>query len=155
MDFIIESLPAALFDHLFQMSDAELHSQNIVKQVVTAKPGFPCRITLEDVEPGEEVLLLHYVFHDVESPYKASGPIYIRKNKPQKICGVNEVPQLFLTRMISLRGYNKDAMLIFADVFDGNLLKERIQSIFENTDIDYLHIHNAKHGCYFAAAKEV
>lgn len=153
MNFIIESLDYKHFEYLSKLSDVELKQNNIVKQIVDKKPSFPCRITLEDAEIGEEVFLLNYEFHAVNSPYKASGPIYIRPNKAQKICEINEVPSLFLTRLISLRGYNEKQMLIFAEVFDGKELKEKIQYAFGNQTIEYLHIHNARFGCYFAQAK--
>lgn len=155
MNFIIESLDYKHFEYLSKLNEDELIQKNIVKQLVDKKPSFPCRITLEDAEIGEEVFLLNFVFHAVNSPYKASGPIYIRPHKEQKFCEINEIPSLFLTRIISLRGYNHKQMLIFAEVFEGKELKNKIQKAFENQEIEYLHIHNAKFGCYFAQAKRV
>ncbi len=153
MDFKIIALDEELFEHFQKMSDDELEKQNIVKQIADNKPGFPCRISLQDAEIGEEVYLFNYEFHSVNSPYKASGPIFTRKNTSQKICETNEVPELFSARLISLRGYNSSQMLISADVFEEVELKEKIQSTFENPEISYLHIHNAKFGCYFASVK--
>lgn len=155
MNFRIESLKSQPFEFISKLDEAELKQNNIVKQIVNKKPSFPCRVTLEDAEIGEEVFLFNYEFHSVSSPYKASGPIYIRPNKEQRFCEVNEVPSLFLTRLISLRGYNQQQMLIFAEVFEGKELKNKIQNAFENHEIEYVHIHNAKFGCYFAQAKKV
>lgn len=155
MDFIIESLKNDEFQPYFEMSESDLKKRNILLQTANKKPAFPCRITLEDAEVGEKILLLNYEFHKADSPYKASGPIYIRIGKDQKVCEKNEVPEMFLIRLISLRAYNRNQMLIFAEVFEGTSLEEKIRNAFENPEIDYLHIHNAKHGCYFASAKRL
>ena len=48
--------------------------------VADQHPGFPCRVSLQDALPGERVLALSYAHHEVESPYQASGPVFIRAN---------------------------------------------------------------------------
>jgi hypothetical protein len=35
-------------------------------------PGFPCRVSLQDAEIGEEVILLPYQHHKTNSPYQAN-----------------------------------------------------------------------------------
>lgn len=149
-NFIIKSLQHSKFEYLKDLTELELSVNNIVKQTVNKKPSFPCRVTLQDAEIGEEVFLLNYQFHNKNSPYSANGPIYIRPNKVSKICKKNEIPEMFLTRLISLRGYNSLSMLINAEVFEGTLLKEKIQKFLEKENIEYLHIHNAKTGCFLA-----
>ena len=53
MGYVISGLPLQAFQPLFDLDDAALRARGIVRQVADAKPGFPCRITLQDAEPGE------------------------------------------------------------------------------------------------------
>jgi hypothetical protein len=41
-------------------------------------------------------------------------------------------------------------MMIDADVVDGQHLEALIERLFDNESADYLHIHNARPGCYAA-----
>ena len=66
------------FEPLFQLSDEELRQHGAVRQYASESPGYPCRISLQDAEVGDELLLLPYVHQPAASPYRASGPIYVR-----------------------------------------------------------------------------
>ena len=57
MDFRITGLPAAPFSALFAMTDEELARHRALRRVCDGKPGFPCRVSLQDAEPGEEVII--------------------------------------------------------------------------------------------------
>ena len=65
---------------LFRLSDEELHERSAQWLVADAKPGYPCRVTLEDAEIGERVLAVPFIHHDVQSPYRASGPVFVRES---------------------------------------------------------------------------
>jgi hypothetical protein len=41
-------------------------------------------------------------------------------------------------------------MMIAADVIDGEELHNSIETFFANTQVDYIHLHNAKPGCFAA-----
>ncbi|WP_331716765.1 DUF1203 domain-containing protein [Stenotrophomonas sp. MMGLT7] len=47
--------------------------------VAAAAPGFPCRVSLEEARVGEELLLLHHMHQPAHAPYRAAGPIYVRR----------------------------------------------------------------------------
>lgn len=154
MNFQFVALDHREFQHLFNLNDKELTEKSIVKQTVEQFPGTPCRITLEDALVGESVLLLPYNHQTAHSPYNSSGAIFVR-NKPTISYGNNEIPKMFLHRLISIRAYDEKEMMIFADVCEGHSLKEKIMQIFENQKIKYLHLHNAKPGCYNCTVKRV
>jgi hypothetical protein len=59
MDFRITGLDPKPFAPLFALSDAALAGRRALRRVCDGKPGFPCRITLRDADPGEAVLLLN------------------------------------------------------------------------------------------------
>jgi hypothetical protein len=68
-EFRLVALPVEAFAHLFDRSDAELAAHGARRCIADAKPGFPCRVSLVDAEPGEPVLLLPFTHHDTPSPF--------------------------------------------------------------------------------------
>lgn len=146
--FRLVALPAELFAALFDRSDAELEALGARRMVVEEKPGTPCRVSLADAEAGETVLLLPYMHHDVPSPYRASGPIFVRRGVPTARPGVGEIPSMFRHRLLSVRAYDDDAMLVGAEVAEGRDLEACIGRLFADDGVAYLHIHNARPGCY-------
>src|SRR5262249_4132665 len=70
MSFRITGLPAAPFADLFLLSDTELAARGAVRKIADSKPGYPCRISLTDAEPGQKVILTHFEHHSVDSPYR-------------------------------------------------------------------------------------
>ncbi len=148
MNFRIKALDDREFVALFNLSNSELEKIGAVKMIVDEFPGFPCRVSLEDAEIGEEVILLPYQHHKTNSPYQSSGPIFVRKIAKSSIYEINEIPKMFNHRLLSLRGYDKNAIMKDASVIEGNNLRAQLFKIFENDDIQYIHIHNAKPGCY-------
>lgn len=147
-NFQIVAIPREVFVPLFSMSDAELRSHGARRRVADEKPGFPCRVSLVDAEPGETVLLLPFVHHDVDSPYRASGPIYVREAARTASPEAGEIPMMLQSRLLSIRAYDAEAMLVGADVVEGRDLEQRILRFFEQRNVEYLHLHNARPGCY-------
>ena len=78
MSFRISGLDPREFTHYASMSDAELARHRAKRCTAAEYPGFPCRVTLDDAQPGEEVILLNYEHLPVESPYRSSHAIYVR-----------------------------------------------------------------------------
>ena len=141
-------VPHEQFAPLFALSEAELNARGVRRMTVDAKPGFPCRVSLADAEIGETVLLLPYVHHDVSSPYRASGPIFIRAVAETARLAANEVPEMLRSRLLSIRAYDESATMIAAEVVPGNELEDAIGRMFSNQQASYLHIHNARPGCF-------
>ncbi|MEO6039525.1 MAG: DUF1203 domain-containing protein [Saprospiraceae bacterium] len=148
IDFQIRALDERAFAELFTLDPAALAKMGIVRRTVDKKPGFPCRISLEDAEVGEEVLLLPYQYHKTDSPYQASGPIFIRRTARTADLRPNEIPKMLDHRLLSVRGYDQAGMMLEATVVEGKQLRANILQLFERPEIAYLHLHNAKPGCY-------
>jgi hypothetical protein len=136
------------FAPLFSLSDAELRARSIRRTVVDETPGFPCRVSLADAEVGETVVLLPYTHHDVDTPYRASGPIYVREGVTAARPAPGEVPAMFRHRLLSVRAYDSSAMLVAAEVVPGADLEAALHRLFIPESVAYLHIHNALPGCY-------
>ena len=154
-NFQIKSLQDQEFAHFFELTNHELDKLGIVRSTVDKKPGYPCRVSLEDAEVGEEVLLLTYQHHKTVSPYQSSGPIFVRKNAVRAMLGINVVPKMLEHRLLSIRGYNDSGIMKEASVSEGHDLKDILIKIFHNQEINYVHIHNAKAGCYNCVAERV
>ena len=150
MSFSISGLPAEEFQPLFAMSDEELKARGVIRKTADAKPGYPCRITLEDAEPGESVLLLNYESHKTDSPYRSSYAIYVRENAAMAPTLTDELPSVFKGRPIALRIFDKAGNLIGADLDLKGALTAKIEHAFSNPDTAYIHAHNAMHGCFAA-----
>ena len=52
MGFRIVGLPVASFAPLFGLPNRELAGLGIVRRIADREPGFPCRVSLRDAEPG-------------------------------------------------------------------------------------------------------
>ncbi|WP_425091626.1 DUF1203 domain-containing protein [Tropicimonas sp. S265A] len=155
MDFQIRALPAAEFEHLYDLSDAELVAHQACRQIVKTKPGTPCRVSMQDAEVGETVILVNYEHLPAESPYCARHAVFVRQDaKPAQIA-INEVPEVIRTRLISLRYYDAQHMMIDANVVEGTSVGEELSVAFKRPEIAYAHIHNAKPGCFAASAHRV
>jgi hypothetical protein len=154
-NFRIVALDQLQFTSLFSLSESELNAKGMKKMIVDEFPGYPCRVSLTDAEIGEEVIVLNYEHHNVNSPYRSNGPIFIRKIGQTANPKMNEIPIMFNHRLLSIRGFDKDAIMIFAEVMSGENLKENLFSILQNQAISYLHIHNAKPGCYNCRVERV
>ena len=148
--FRVVGLPAAEFAPLFSMSDVELRRHRAVRRVADRKPGFPCRVSLRDAEPGERVLLLNYEHQTADTPYRSAHAIYVRENAEEARFGVGEIPELLRSRLLSARAFDSEGMLVTADVCDGRELEGLIDRMFTDPGVAYLHLHNAKPGCYAA-----
>ena len=150
MPFQITALPASTFAHLFGLSDPELARHGAVRSTADRKPGFPCRVSLEDAEPGETVMLINHEHLPAPSPYHASHAVFVRENATQARPAPNEVPALFRSRLLSVRAYDQADMMLDAEVVEGAELDPVLTAMLANPDVAYLHLHNAKPGCYAA-----
>lgn len=80
MSFRITGLPAERFAHLFALSDQELAAQGAVRRIADGRmPGYPCRVSLTDSHEGDELILVNYEHHGVDSPYRMRFAIYVRE----------------------------------------------------------------------------
>ncbi len=148
MSFQIHALPADTFAPLFALLDEQLRARDIRSVVADGRPVYPCRVSLQDANEGERLLLLPYDHHRVDTPYRASGPVYVREAATQALPAIDEVPALLRTRLLSLRAYDPCGMMVWADVIPGTEVETAIAALFAIKRSAYLHIHYAKPGCY-------
>ena len=147
MHFRIQGLPAETFAALFALSDDELAEQGAVRQI--ADGPRPCRISLTDASPGDELILVNYEHHAVASPYRMRFAIYVRKDE-QTFDAVDTVPEQLRRRTLAVRAFDGDAMMVGHELVEGEKLESAIERLFADPRPAYLHVHFAAPGCYAA-----
>ena len=150
IDFRIQGLPPEPFLPLYGLSDEELANRSAKRYVASAKSGFPDRIEMRDAEPGERLILVNYVHQPADTPYRASHAVFVLEGAEKSYDAVNEVPEVLLRRLISIRAFDPDHWMLEGDVCDGRELDATIRKLLVKPEVAYLHAHYAKHGCYAA-----
>lgn len=148
MDYIVRGLPIAPFAPLFGMDQEELRARGVARVVADARPGYPCRITLEDAEPGETLLLLNWRHLDVDSPYRGDGPIFVREAATASRALRNAIPEQQRSRLLSVRAYDAGGWMRDAEVVEGVALESLVDRFLADPQVAFLHAHNARRGCY-------
>lgn len=150
MSFRFHALDHEPFARYFSMRSEELRRERALLTVADARPGFPCRVSLEDAQIGERVLLVHFEHLAVESPFRASHAIYVREGARARAFAPGEVPELFQARQLSLRCFDADAMMIDAQLSDGRQLESALLSALQSTRVAHIDVHFAQPGCFGA-----
>jgi len=153
MGFHFSALDIGQFTHLFDLDDEALAKQGIERMVVDSNPGYPCRVSLQDAEIGETVLLMNFEHQPMPSPYRSSHAIFVRERADRAMPAAGEVPAMFRHRLLSVRAFDASGRIVDADVIDGDNVESLIDRLLANDAADYLHIHNARLGCYAALVK--
>jgi hypothetical protein len=150
MHFRIRGLPAERFAPLFALSDQELAQQGAVRRIADARnPGYPCRVSLTDSEPGDELILVNYEHHPVDSPYRMRFAIFVRKGD-ETFDAVDTVPEQLRKRTLAVRAFDAEAMMVGFELIEGAKVEEAIARLFADPRATYLHVHFAAPGCYAA-----
>jgi hypothetical protein len=148
MIFRITGLSPEPFQFLFGLPDDELARQGVKRYVAENGQALPCRVEMRDAAPGETVLLLNHVCQPADTPYRASHAIFVREGAAAAYDRIDEVPAVMRARLLSLRAFDADGMMIDADVVDGAAVEPLIARLLANADVSYIHAHYAKRGCY-------
>lgn len=150
MAFRVRGLSPEPFRHLFGLDDAALAAAGVQRHVVDHAPGFPDRIEVRDLQPGETALLLNYVHQPAGTPYRASHAIFVREGATAAYDAIDAIPEAMRIRAISLRAFDAADMMVEADLVDGADMQAAIGRLFALPEVAYLHAHYAKRGCYAA-----
>ncbi|WP_454714701.1 DUF1203 domain-containing protein [Caulobacter segnis] len=149
MAYAVTSLPVEPFAPLFSMDDEALAAHGARRVVADVARGFPCRVSLDDAEPGETLILVNYEHQPAPTPFRASHAIFVRENV-EPVATVDEMPPALRRRLLALRAFDADGMMLAADIVEGAQADALIARLFEDSKIAYLHAHYAKWGCYAA-----
>src|SRR4051794_21454089 len=113
------------------------------------EPGYPCRISLTDSQPGDELILANYEHLPVASPYRMRFAVYVRRGE-ERFDRVDEVPEQLRLRTLALRAYDAEGMMLGHALVEGRQMEGAISTLFAEPRAEYLHAHYASPGCYAA-----
>jgi len=150
MAYRITGLSPDAFCHLVGAEDSVLVAAGALRVTADAKPGYPCRVSLEDAEPGDTLILVNHVSHDVANPYRASHAIFVNERARAAGVFVKEPAPVMRTRPLSLRAFDSDGMMIDAVLTGPGEADGGIRALFERDDVSVIHAHNATRGCFAA-----
>ncbi|ATQ42491.1 DUF1203 domain-containing protein [Caulobacter mirabilis] len=150
MSFVVAGLSPEPFAHLFHADEAALAAAGAIRYRADAKPGFPCRVTLDDAEPGETVLLLNHEHQSADTPYRARHAIFVREGAtvPARFEGV--LPPALAARLLAIRAFDAQDMMIDAEIVEGAAAVPLIERLLAAPNTAYLHAHYARRGCFAA-----
>ncbi len=155
MSFQINALRESLFNELFALSDIELANRSARRIVADVNCGYPCRVSLFDAEIGETVILLNYEHHAHDTLYRSCHAIFVQQGAKQAVLKPGEVPEALSSRLLSVRAFDCTHDMVAAKVVDGLQVESTIGDLFADPKVEYLHLHNAKPGCFAASVTRV
>jgi hypothetical protein len=150
MTFQVRGLDAEPFAKLFRLDDGALKDLGARRAVADAPDMYPCRIAMERVAEGEELLLLNHAHQtNPGSPYRSAGPIFVsRSARTGSYRG--ELPPMLRDRLLSLRAYDADAFIVDAEVGEGEEVVSLIERFFGDPQVAHVDAHFARRGCFAA-----
>jgi hypothetical protein len=148
MSFHIRGLDFEVFQPLVGLSDDELRTHGARRVRADRTPGYPDRIELRDAEPGESLLLVNYKHQPVSSPYQSAHAVFVLERPGRPYDRVDEIPVVLRSRMISLRAFDNEGMIVAAELCAGTGLEGSIELLLRESRAQYLHLHYAKYGCF-------
>ncbi|MBX9576308.1 MAG: DUF1203 domain-containing protein [Caulobacteraceae bacterium] len=153
MTYRIEALPVEPFAPLFDLSDAGLAAVGARRWTADQPGRAPCRVSLKDADAGERLILVNHAhLTDSSSPYRASGPIFVREAAVRAEPEPDTVPDMLSRRPLSIRVYDRRNMMIQGEVIAGAELDAALRRWFATPEAETVHVHFAPRGCYLARA---
>ena len=152
-NFRLIALDPLPYAPLFDLDADALRPHRARWVAVDSHPGYPCRVSLEDAQPGERVLLVQHTHHAVDGPYRSAGPIFLRPGAAVARPQTNTLPESLRRRPLSLRGYDTDGAMVATALVDGHEAAPVISGLLDNPAVATLHIHNARPGCFACAVE--
>ena len=150
MPFRVIGLSPEPFRHLYGLSDAQLLAQGARRYIVDKNPGFPDRIELRDLDPGETSFLVNYMHQSAPTPYRASHAIFVREGAQNACCVVDEIPEVMRRRTLSLRAFDAAHMMVDATLVEGRQAEQAVRVLLATDSVAYIQAHYAQRGCYAA-----
>lgn len=151
MPFQVLPISATPFQPLYGLSDQALARRGAMAVTADAKPGYPCRVSLRDAEPGERLILLNYEHLPVDTPYRSRHAIFVRDGARPARPDPDSVPDCLASRLLSVRAFDAVHMMVEADLAEGHDDASALfRRMLRDDRVAYLHVHTARRGCYLA-----
>ena len=125
---------------------------NLPERKISDGNANPCRHCLRDIPAGDEMLVLAHKPFAGTHPYAEVGPIFLcAKACPRG--GGEALPEVLRTSPDYLiKGYSRADRIVYGTgiVSPTAELQDRLQAIFEDPEVAYIHVRSARNNCYQA-----
>jgi len=153
MTFRLQTIDPETLDHV-RRTGLDPFGDPAERITVSESNSAPCRATLEDAVPGEDVLLLRYAPLTANTPYRFTGPVFVRASdcQPRHVPDPGVLPEMVARRLLSLRAFTADGRIHRSDVSDGREAAQEINAMLAEDGVASVHIHAARNGCWLTTA---
>jgi hypothetical protein len=119
--------------------------------VETATGYGPCRSCLRTFVEGQErrILFTYNPFDGVES-YPSPGPIFIHEQACVPFAPDDEFDAGLRKIPLVLEGFGHNRSLITEERFADGMMEERVEKMFRNPAVNYIHLRNGEAGYFIA-----
>ena len=155
MRYRISGLSPDSFRHLFGLTDIELATHRAQRLIAGPGSGMPDRIELRDAREGETMILVNHEHHTADTPFRSTHAIFVLEHAQAAAVIEDDVPEVMRARLLSIRAFDADGMMVDADIVDGTEAETLIKRLFEAPEVEYFHAHYARRGCYAALIERV
>ena len=149
MSFRAVGLPLSPFEPLFALGDAELAARGMRRMIVDEKPGFPCRVTLEDAEPGERAdpaavraPARPFALSRLGPDLRARGRARAVRRGRRRAAGPARTAAVRCAAMTARTASSRPMSST------ATMRSRRSRGSSHATMSRYIHVHNAKRGCF-------
>jgi hypothetical protein len=110
----------------------------------------PCRSCLRTFLVGEErrILFTYNPFEGLDE-YPSPGPVFVHADVCESFCG-QDFPDSLRWLPLTLEAYGEDRWIVARARAAGYRVEEAIHSLFERSEVRYVHVRNAEEGCFIA-----
>jgi hypothetical protein len=111
----------------------------------------PCRLCLRTFREGQEKrILFTYNPFDGIDPYPSPGPIFIHEQPCAPFSPDDDFDSALRKIPLVLEGFGANRSLLAEERFADGKLEDRIQKVFANPQVNYIHLRNGEAGCFIA-----
>ena len=150
MTFRVIGLDPSPFLPLFDLPDHALAAHMARRVRVGPEGGVPDRVELRDLAEGETALLVHHVHQPAATPFRASHAVYVREGAREARVVEGRVPAVLMRRLLSLRAFDAEGMMVDADVVEGTVAQSWLERMLGDARVACVHAHFARPGCFAA-----
>jgi hypothetical protein len=118
--------------------------------MISDGPGYPCRHCLDNIQAGQELLVLAYRPFPELQPYAETGPIFLHKKPCSRYLAAEVMPPVLSSPDYIVRGYGYNDRIVYGSgaVTPIETIPLRAQELLSRDDIAYLHVRSARNNCY-------
>lgn len=111
----------------------------------------PCRQCLRTFEVGKENrILFTYNPFDGLDPYPSPGPIFVHETPCATYSPQNKFPDTLRSLPLVFEGYSRDRRVTAREKVNDGAAESAIARIFEQPEVEYIHVRHGEAGCFIA-----